>query len=228
MTTELPSNRCVRQNSRFFYFALDRFDGDLRFLDGDACEALLAEALGKSVSEAPRLVAREKPKPVPKDVTRSLVSIQVPEGSTAAQADQPTSIAAEQPVKTVRLSESLARKYITVDRDYEDLFKKARAALSHKMPGAAELDILKEGLRQIIKQAEKRKGIVDKPRANKVGKDGAISDSVKRFVEKRDRGKCQWPSEPTAQSARRRDRMGTAADRALSQASPRETAVAAE
>jgi len=42
---------------------------------------------------------------------------------------------------------------------------------------------------------EKRKGIVDKPRADRVAEDGTISQSVKRTVEKRDQGKCQWRSE---------------------------------
>src|SRR5262249_12246273 len=76
--------------------------------------------------------------------------------------------------------------------EYEDLLAAARAALSHKMPGAAELVILKEGLRQIIKQDEKRKGIVDKPRADRVAENGKISQSVKRIVEKRDQGKTHW------------------------------------
>ena len=157
------------------------------------CDALLAEALGKSKREAERIVAREKPKSVPKDVTRTVAST-FPGKSTC---EQPIAAppAAEQPVQTDILTASLSRKHITVDREYEDLLKQARAALSHKMPGAAELDILKEGLRQIVKQAEKRKGIVDKPRAGKVGKDGKISQSVRRIVQERDQGKCQWHSE---------------------------------
>jgi hypothetical protein len=141
--------------------------------------------MGKPTTEVKRIVRKHDPKPVPKDVVT-----EAPRSSEVL-----SSPAAAQPVQTEILTESLARKHITIDREYEELMKRARAALSHKMPAAAELDILKEGLRQIIKQAEKRKGIVDKPRANKVGKDGKISDSVKRFVEKRDQGKCQWPSE---------------------------------
>src|SRR5262249_21287171 len=81
------------------------------------------------------------------------------------------------------------------DREYEELFKQARAALSHKMPGAAELDILKECMRQTIKQLEKRKGIVDKPRATRVASNGEISQPVRRIVWKRDQGKCQWRTE---------------------------------
>jgi hypothetical protein len=45
------------------------------------------------------------------------------------------------------------------------------------------------------KTMKKRKGIVDKPRADQVATNGTITQSVKRIVEKRDLGKCQWPSE---------------------------------
>ena len=63
----------------------------------------------------------------------------------------PLGPAAEQPVQTEVLTASLARKYITIDREYEGLYAQVRAILSHKMPGAAELDIIKEGFRAIIK-----------------------------------------------------------------------------
>src|SRR5262249_39412382 len=138
-----------------------------------------------------RIVAKVKPKPIPKDVTRSLVSIQVTPEAAPALVPSPVP-AAQQPVRTEVLTEALARKSITVDREYEDLLKAARAALSHKMPGGAELDVIKEGLRRIVRDAEKRKGIVEKPRADKPATDGDIPQSVKRIVWKRDRGCCQW------------------------------------
>ena len=200
--------RCARAVLRFPQSIEPLRDGRLcmttlaeltKVMNESNCEELLAQALGMSVSAARRIVAKERPRPVPKDVTRSLVSIQVapPEGvhdtGTTSSGSRP--IASEQPVQTLVLTESLARKYITIDREYEDLMRRARAALSHKMPGAAELDILKEGLRQIIRQSEKRKGIVDKPRATKVATNGEISQSVKRIVEQRDAGRCQWRSE---------------------------------
>src|SRR5206468_369602 len=80
-------------------------------------------------------------------------------------------------------------------REYQDLFEAARAALSHKMPAAAEIEVIKEGFRRIVRDAEKRKGIVDRPRADKIGKDGKISQSVRRTVQERDQGKCQWRSD---------------------------------
>src|SRR5262245_15297247 len=141
-------------------------------------QELLAEARGKTKREVEQIVARVEPKHVPvRDVTVPAI-VNAP--------------AASQPVRTVTLTESLARKSITVDREYEDLLKAARAALSHKMPGAAELDVIKEGLRRIVRDAEKRKGIVEKPRADKPATDGDIPQSVKRIVWKRDRGCCQW------------------------------------
>src|SRR5262249_52852608 len=39
---------------------------------------------------------------------------------------------------------------------------------------------------------EKRKGIVEKPRADRETTDGDISRSVRRAVWKRDEGRCQW------------------------------------
>jgi hypothetical protein len=189
--------RCARAVMRFPQVIEPLRDGSLcittlaelmKIMNESNCDELLAEALGKSVRHARRMVAKKKPKHVPKDVATSLVSIQV-----GAQETHTT--AAEQPVQTEILTESLARKHMTIDREYEDLLKQARAALSHKMPGAAELDILKEGLRQIVKQDAKRKGIVDRPRAERVAKNGKISQSVKRIVRKRDQDRCQWPSE---------------------------------
>jgi hypothetical protein len=164
-----------------------------RVLTEENVDALIAEAMGKPTSEVKRIVRGLDPKPVPKDVTtespRSSEVIALP------IAAEPIPMAAEQPVRTEILTASLARKHITIDREYEELFTRVRAILSHKMPGAAELDIIKEGFRAIIKQDEKRKGIVDKPRADTIGKNGKISRSVKRIVQERDRGKCQWRSE---------------------------------
>src|SRR5262249_1491207 len=151
---------CARAVNRFPQVIAPLRDGNLcmttlaklmEVMTESNCEALLAEAMGKSVSQARRIVAREKPKAVPMDGTRSRATIHAPSSETERAVPSSSSIASEQPVQTVVLTESLARKHITIDREFESLFKQARAALSHKMPQAAELDILKEGLRQIIK-----------------------------------------------------------------------------
>jgi hypothetical protein len=164
----------------------------MKVMNESNCDALLAEALGKSKRDAEKIVAREKPRAVPKDVTRTVAPTFPGKWTPELPGSKP---AAEQPVQTEVLTESLARKHMTIDREYEELLKAARAALSHKMPGAAELDIIKEGFRAIIKQDEKRKGIVDKPRADKVATDGDVPKSVQRIVWKRDKGQCQWPAE---------------------------------
>jgi hypothetical protein len=84
------------------------------------------------------------------------------------------------------LTESLSRVHMTVDREYENLLKAIRSAYSHKMPAAADFELLKECMKLALKEDEKRSGIVDKPRADKIGKNGRISQSVKRIVKNRD------------------------------------------
>src|SRR5262249_46376451 len=123
-------------------------------------QALVAQAAGKSKREVEQIVARIDPKPVPADGVRPVT----------------TPIAPGQ-VKTEVLTDTLFRKYMTVDQQYEDLLKAARDALSHAKPGASELDILKEGLHRIVRDAEKRKGIVDRPRKDREATDGNIPQS---------------------------------------------------
>jgi len=161
------------------------------------CDELLAQALGKSSRAAKKLVRKEKPKHVPKDVMRPLVAPQVtsaPEPPLVAPQVTPAPAAHER-VQTEILTDSLIRVHMTVNQDYVDLLKEMRGELSHKLPGAADFEILIECMRIARKTTKKQKGIVDKPRADRVADDGAISQSVKRIVEKRDQSKCQWPSE---------------------------------
>src|SRR5215831_20217202 len=148
--------------------------------------------MGKPTTEVKRIVRRFDPKPVPKDVlTEAPRSSEV----IAMQPAQPFQPAATRPVQTEVLTESLMRVHMTVNQDYVDLLKEMRGELSHKLPAAADFEILIECMRIARKAMKKRKGIVDKPRADRVATDGTISQSVKRIVEKRDLGKCQWPSE---------------------------------
>ena len=160
----------------------------MEIMNDSNCDSLLAEALGKSKRDVERMIAKEKPREIPKDVTRAVAPTMTFPGKS-------TSEIAPSPVQTERLTETVSRKHMNVDREYEDMLEELRAELSHKMPGAAEFEILKECMRVTLKQLKKKKGIVDKPRATKVGKNGRISNSVKRIVEKRDQGKCQWRSE---------------------------------
>ena len=167
----------------------------MEVLNESNCDELVAEALGKSKKDAERIVAREKPQPIPKDVTTSVPSTFPGKWNEREQANVPAPSPGPPPVQTEVLTESLSRVHMTVDRDYEDLLKAIRAAYSHKMPGAADCELLKECMRVALKQKEERNGIVDKPRADRIGKDGKVSQSVKRIVKRRDEGKCQWRSE---------------------------------
>jgi len=160
-----------------------------KVLTEENVDELIAEAMGKPTTEVKRIVRRSDPKPVPRDVMT-----EAPRSSEVIAA-QPLPTARAQPLQTEVLTESLMRVHMTVDREYVELLAEMRADLSHKMPGAADFEILKECMREARKARQKRKGIVDKPRADKVGKNGKISQSVRRVVQERDDGRCQWPSE---------------------------------
>jgi len=151
------------------------------------CDAVLAEAMDKPKRQVERIKARLAPKPVPRDVVRK------------APLPSPGKVAAS-PVQIEMLTEELTRRHLTTDREFEELLASARSALSHTMPGASELEILKQGLRCIIRDHEKRKGLTERPRppkqpATSPPPDVAISRRVKRAVWQRDQGRCQWPTE---------------------------------
>src|SRR5262249_44609161 len=163
-----------------------------KVLTEENVDELIAEAMGKPTTEVKRIVRRFDPKPVPKDVmTEAPRSSEV----LAMQPTQPLQTARAQPVQTEVLTESLMRVHMTVDQHNVNLLREMRGELSHKMPGAADFEILTECMLIARKAMKKRKGIVDKPRADRVAENGTISQSVKRTVETRDQGKCQWRSE---------------------------------
>src|SRR5262249_34483168 len=87
--------------------------------------ALIAEAAGKPTRQVEQIVARLAPKPVPGDVVRNT--------------DPPVSTQ----VQTQVLTETLLRKHLTVDVEFEALLAQARDALSHSMAGATEVEILR-------------------------------------------------------------------------------------
>src|SRR5262245_14530252 len=110
-----------------------------RVLTDDNRAALVAEAAGKSTRQVEQMVARHDPKPVPADAVRRTEGLVAPK------------------VHTQVLTETLLRKHLTVDAEFEQLLAQARDALSHSMPGASEVEILKEGLRRIVRDADRRK-----------------------------------------------------------------------
>lgn len=105
------------------------------------------------------------------------------------------------------LTADLRRLHVTVSKRFMGKLEAARDALSHSHPGAEVEAILEAGLDLLIERAEKRRGLVERPRA-KVNspstEDGPGSDeqgsrhvpaAVKREVWIRDEGRCQWKLE---------------------------------
>jgi 5-methylcytosine-specific restriction endonuclease McrA len=165
-------------------------------LTGQNCDEVLAEAMGKPKVEVLRIKARLAPKPLPNDAVKRNPAKSSPGGGSPVPAQVEAALPA---VRTEVLTESLTRRHMTTDREFEDLLTQARSALSHKLPGASELEILKAGLREIVRQHEKRKGIVQRPRkpaprTEPAKGDDAIPAQVKREVWLRDQGCCQWPT----------------------------------
>src|SRR5690349_13625183 len=148
-------------------------------LTDDNRAALVAEAAGKPTRQVEQIVARLAPKPVPRDVVQRTDELVSPQAQTQM------------------LTETLLRKHLTVDADFEQLLAQARDALSHAMPGASEVEILKEGLRRIVRDAARRKGLTKKPRTKPPREAAGSRDiprAVRREVWQRDRGRCQWPT----------------------------------
>jgi len=148
------------------------------------CDQVLAEATGKPKQEVQRIKARLDPKPVPRDAMRTLPLL------------VPAQVRATARVQTEVLTAELTRRHLTTDREFEQLLTRARSALSHKLPHASELDLLKEGLRCILRHYDQRKGMTERPRPRKPAAPpaAAIPRSVKRTVWQRDQGRCQWPT----------------------------------
>jgi hypothetical protein len=91
------------------------------------------------------------------------------------------------------LTAALARLHITVSRQFLDKLEAGRNALSHSKPGARFADILETALDLLLVRHDRRKGLVEKPRATpRPSRSDAIPAHVKRAVWKRDRGCCQW------------------------------------
>ena len=102
--------------------------------------------------------------------------------------------AVARPAEIVPLTAQERRIHVTVSARFLRKLEDAAAALSHALPGATAEAILEAGLDLLLAQAEKRKGVVEKPRkAPRPAKADHIPAHVKRAVWARDGGKCQWP-----------------------------------
>jgi hypothetical protein len=101
------------------------------------------------------------------------------------------------PSTSERLTEALSRLHLTVSKEFLRKLEAARDALSHSRPGASADEILEAGLDLILRESDRRKGLVTKPRKApsspaEAGADYVPAD-IRREVWQRDRGRCQWP-----------------------------------
>jgi len=102
--------------------------------------------------------------------------------------------AVARPAEIVPLTAQERRFHVTVSARFLRKLEEAAAALSHSHPGATSDVILEAGLDLLLAQAEKRKGVVEKPRKSpRSAKTDHIPAHVRRAVWVRDGGKCQWP-----------------------------------
>ncbi len=101
------------------------------------------------------------------------------------------------------LTADLRRLHVTVSKKFLEKVEAAGDALSHSHPGADLEAILEEGLDLVIERAAKRRGMVKRPRPQRLpatvvekGTENprGIPAAVKREVWLRDGGRCQWPT----------------------------------
>lgn len=98
--------------------------------------------------------------------------------------------------QVVPLTAEARRLHVTVSKRFLEKLDAARDALSHSRPGADAEAILEAGLDLILERADRRRGLVKRPRG---AKSTATEDPrhvpahVSREVWTRDRGRCQWP-----------------------------------
>jgi hypothetical protein len=159
------------------------------------CEEVLAQVAGKPRREVELVAAVYLPKPVSGEVLR-----QLPAPKTAEVAVAGAGVLVELPpprreaVKPVAPAQH--RLAVTVSSEFVQDLEQARAALSHKLPGADLATVLHEGLRLLLKAQRKRKGLVASPRPPKAPRPPrgrTIEAAVRREVWTRDCGFCQEP-----------------------------------
>ncbi|WP_308197884.1 HNH endonuclease [Anaeromyxobacter oryzisoli] len=92
------------------------------------------------------------------------------------------------------LSADLRRLHFNVSRRFIEKLEAARDALSHSHFGAGTEEILEAGLDLLLARSAKRKGLVQKPLAERrPSQPDHIPAAVKRAVWIRDGGRCQYP-----------------------------------
>ena len=152
---------------------------------------LLGRAAGMSQEGAQILALEFRPKPVPRDVVRTLNLPAVPVSVVSAET-RPAPV----PPQTVQpLTPQLRRLSVTVSAEFMAELEQARAVLSHKFPGSEFEQVVREGFRLVLEEQRKRKGMTERPRSpsRESANDRYVPAAVKRTVWERDHGQCAWP-----------------------------------
>src|SRR5262245_15646163 len=172
-------------------------------LTEENCGEVLAKVAGRPTREVELMVAVYSPKLVARDTLRQLPPPKTVEVVLAGTSEDPSRTVEVElpsaPRDTVKpLAPTQHRLAVTVSSEFVQDLEQARAALSHKFPGADLATVLHEGLRLILKQQRKRKALTTSPRPRKTparprAGDRYIPAEVRREVWSRDHGSCQEP-----------------------------------
>jgi 5-methylcytosine-specific restriction endonuclease McrA len=93
------------------------------------------------------------------------------------------------------LSPGMFRVAVTASAEFKRKLEASKDALASKFPEGKLEEILMAGLDLVLAQAEKKRGLVEKPRATHAvaPKGPTVPRAMKREVWRRDEGRCQWP-----------------------------------
>jgi hypothetical protein len=154
---------------------------------------VLIRAEGKSQEEAQLLAVEYKPKPVPRDVVRSLPMPAAPPGSSAPPGSPGMSGSLSPPAPSASpalpallgsgdlvpagtgmppllpevvkpLTPKLRRLNVTVTADFIDELEQVRVALSHQCPDGSFEQVVREAFKLVLERDRKRKALSDRPR----------------------------------------------------------------
>jgi 5-methylcytosine-specific restriction endonuclease McrA len=175
-----------------------------KHLTEDNCEALLAEARGKSKREIELLIARWFPRP---DAEQRITPLtEAPASATpASQAEtdpsgQPTSRArpgksdSGAPFKLEPLSVSSYRIQFTASAELYAKLEKARELLSHAVPIGDLAALFERAIDELLERETKRRIGAGRPRKRRTLKRGSrhVPAEVKRAVWERDASQCTF------------------------------------
>jgi hypothetical protein len=155
---------------------------------------VLARAEGKSQEEA-QLLAAYKPRPVPRDVVRTLPMPPAPPAASPVVSAETKS--PPPPPEVVKpLTPDLRRLNVTVSAEFMAELEQVRAALSHQCPDGNFEQVVREAFKLVLERDRKRKSVTDRPRASpepRSQNDRYVPAAVKRAVWERDQARCTWP-----------------------------------